>query len=153
MNTWLVLAAGIGSGVLGGFYIAFSLVVMPALRLRPRDEATATMRAINRAAVQAPFLVLFFGTAVLCVATVLNAFFHTQLASDWRSIGAVLSLAGTFLTMVVNIPLNNQLTRDNVRLWQHYERSWTRANHVRAVLSVLGAVVLLMPMGVPPNLE
>lgn len=152
MNNWLVLAAGIGSGVLGGFYIAFSLVVMPALRLRPRDEATATMRAINRVTVQAPFLALFFGTTVLCVATVLNAFFHTQLASDWRSIGAVLSLAGTFLTMVVNMPLNNQLTRDNVRLWQHYERSWTRANHVRAVLSVLGAVVLLMPMGVPPNL-
>ena len=66
METWPALVAGIGSGLVGGFYLAFSLVVMPALRRLPGGAAASAMIAVNRAAVRAPFLVLFFGTALAC---------------------------------------------------------------------------------------
>jgi uncharacterized membrane protein len=67
---WLVPTAGIGTAVLGGFYLAFSLVVMPALQHRAAGEAASTMIAVNQAAVRAPFLVLFFGTALACLLVV-----------------------------------------------------------------------------------
>ena len=66
MSAWLPLAAGAGSAVAGGFYLAFSLVVMPALRRRPARDAIATMVSINEKALRPPFMILFFGTAAAC---------------------------------------------------------------------------------------
>ena len=43
METWPALVAGIGSGLVGGFYLAFSLVVMPALRRLPGGAAASAM--------------------------------------------------------------------------------------------------------------
>ena len=143
MDAWPALAAGIGSAALGGFYPAFSLVVLPGLRHRPAAEASATMTAVNRAALRAPFLLLFFGTALLGT-IVLGTGLATSPASP-RVPGAAALLAGWALTMAVNVPLNGRLARSALA-WPAYARPWTRANHARAALSVLGAVGQLVPL-------
>lgn len=149
MSGWLPAAAGTGSALVGGFYLAFSAVVMPALRRRPAREAAETMSLINENAVRPPFMALFFGTAVACAAVLVEAAIDPRAQSPLRVAGAAAYLAGWASTMVVNVPLNNRLSRHGTghpeRLWPSYERPWTRANHLRAALSIAGAAGLLAP--------
>lgn len=145
MSGWVVTAAGAGSAAVGGVYLAFSAVVMPALARRPDDDATAIMVAINERAVRPVFMVLFFGTAVACVVTVAAAITEPGARAPSRIAGSVAYLAGWLSTMVINVPLNNRLADHRAELWPHYRRVWTRANHVRALLSLVGGVGLLLP--------
>ncbi|MEX5271490.1 DUF1772 domain-containing protein [Kocuria sabuli] len=144
MTGWVPVAAGVGSGLVGGFYVAFSAVVIPALRRRPAEEATATMVAINEAAVRAPFMVLFFGTAAACGATTVGAMIDPRTDSLLRVAGSAAYLAGWASTLAVNVPLNNRLARNGAVQWLGYQQSWARANHVRALLSIAGAAGLLL---------
>jgi uncharacterized membrane protein len=147
VNGWLPVAAGTGSAMVGGFYLAFSAVVMPALRRRTAEDAIVTMVAINEKAVRPPFMFLFFGTSAACAAVAVAAALDPQLQSPLRVAGAVASLAGWASTMAINVPLNNRLSAGTIhpeRQWLAYERSWTRANHVRAALSIAGAAGLLI---------
>jgi len=150
VNGWLAVAAGAGSAVSGGVYLAFSVMVMPALRRRPAEEAISTMVLINEKAVRAPFMVLFFGTAAACAAVVVAAAADPQAQHPLRVAGAAAHLAGWVSTMVVNVPLNNRLSVNGTaqpgQRWDSYQRSWTRANHLRTALSIAGAVGLLVPV-------
>jgi uncharacterized membrane protein len=136
------VAAVAYSGVSGGVYFAFSALVLPALRSRPADEAAATMRAVNVAAVRAPFMTVFFGGAVSAVAVVaLDLFDEPQ---PLRIAGAVLALAAFGVTVARNVPLNDALGRavgaDGGAAWSRVEPRWRRANH--AVVSVLATLAL-----------
>lgn len=138
------LVAGVGAAVAGGFYVAFSTAVMPALRRRAPAEASATMATINDCAERAPFLTVFFGAAVASVAVLVGS--ATDPQPPLRMAGAVLYLAGVVSTIAVNVPLNRRLAgADSAEAWQRVERPWTRANSVRAALSIAGAVALLAP--------
>ena len=149
MSGWLPVLAGTGSAVVGGFYLAFSVVVMPALRRQLAKDAISTMVSINEKAVRPPFMILFFGTAVACTAVAVVAATDPPTNSPLRVAGAAAYLAGWASTMVVNVPLNNRLDRSGGdqpdRRWHSFQGSWTRANHVRAALSMAGAVGLLIP--------
>lgn len=154
MNGWLPVIAGTGSAVAAGFYLAFSAVAMPALQTRPGKEAIAAMISINDKAVQPPFMVLFFGTAAACgavaAAAAVGGATDPLIQSPIRAAGAAAYLAGWASTMLVNVPLNNSLTKDGStradRQWDTYRRSWSWANHVRCALSIAGAVGLLIPV-------
>lgn len=150
MSGWLPVAAGTGSALVGGFYLAFSVVVMPALRRRPPGDAIATMVAINEKAVRPPFMVLFFGTSAACAAVAVAAALDPQAQPPLRVAGALAYLAGWASTIAVNVPLNNRLSAIGTtapdQLWHSYRQPWTRANHVRAALSMAGAAGLLIPV-------
>lgn len=147
------MIAGAGCAVTGGFYVAFSAVVMPALRRRPAKDAIATMVSINQMAVRAPFMILFFGTAAACVAVAVVAAADPLARSPIRVAGAASYLAGWASTIAVNVPLNNRLSEaigdQPGQQWSSYEQSWTPANHIRAALSVAGAVGLLISVSHP----
>lgn len=68
MSAWLVIADGVGSGLLGGYY----LTVLRALHRWPREDATKVMMVINRMTVRAPFMTPFFGATALCGVTALD---------------------------------------------------------------------------------
>jgi uncharacterized membrane protein len=149
VSGWLPVVSGTGSAVAGGFYLAFSAVVMPALRRQPAKEAIATMVSVNEKAVRPPFMTLFFGTAAACGAVAVAAATDPLSQSPLRVAGAAAYLAGWASTMVVNVPLNNRLSANGSgqpdRQWHSYQRSWTAANHIRAALSIAGAAGLLIP--------
>jgi uncharacterized membrane protein len=147
MTGWLPVAAAIGSALVGGVYIAFSALVIPALRRRAPMDAAATMTAINVAAERAPFLTVFFGTAVASAAVIVLESTGPEPGAPLRLFGAALTLAGTVSTIVGNVPLNRRLAMagsEQAAFWPRYDRLWTRLNHLRAVLSVVGAVALLV---------
>jgi uncharacterized membrane protein len=148
VSDWVPLVAGVGSGLVAGFYLAFSVVVMPALRHRPAQEAAAAMVAVNAHAVRAPFMVLFFGTAAACAATAVMALGGASSSGFAGLVGSLAHLAGWVLTMVVNVPLNTRLARSapGAGAWTAFAPAWTRANHARTALSLVGAVALLQPL-------
>ena len=133
----------------------FSTFVMRGLdRTGPVDAITA-MRGINAEANGNPaFLLAYFGATILALAVGVIAVVQlNQPGSWWLLIGAVLGILGAIITMVFNVPLNNQLdtvnpdglsTADAAREWQAYFSTWTAWNHVRTVISFLGALLLLL---------
>ncbi|PNI10510.1 hypothetical protein CXX84_03370 [Arthrobacter sp. AFG7.2] len=146
LQNLLPLMAGTGSALVGGFYIAFSVVTMPALRHRPPREAVAAMMAINEQALKPPFMALFFGTAAACGAVAVTGASQQPLGLA----GAAAYLAGWALTMAINVPRNSRLLthgpgNPDVE-WNRFQRSWVPANHLRAGLSAAGAVAMLVPV-------
>lgn len=140
-------AAAVGSGVLGGIYLAFSVAVMPALDRRTPAEATAVMQAVNRVILNPVFGTLFTGTALLCLVTAGSPLLTGGAGSGWRTAGGLAGLAAFVPTVAVNIPLNTLLDRDGVAAWAGFARRWTPSNHLRAGISVLAAALLLVATG------
>lgn len=142
--------AAVGSAVVGGVYANFSARVMPRLSVWPEAEAIETMQQFNRNAEQAPFMTFFFGTAAASAWTVLSAWHQEEpsVGAQVCAIGGGLYLAGWVLTIIYNVPRNNRLagvvagTAEATRVWQAYLNEWSRANSLRAVLTLLSAATL-----------
>jgi uncharacterized membrane protein len=136
----LAVATAVGSAAVGGVYLAFSVMVLPAFRRLPAKDATAAMREINLRAERGAFIAFFSVTLLLSIA--LGATVIGQLSSSTGVlylVGGILSLASAVVTVVANVPLNNKLERDGVSFWPQYEKRWGRLNSFRASLA-LGAV-------------
>jgi uncharacterized membrane protein len=145
----LTVAAGLGSGMVAGFFFAFSICVMRALgRLRP-DLGIAAMQSINAVVLNRWFFTAFFGTAAVCLVLGISAI------ANWGEPGAVCVLAGSlfylggsiFVTIAFNVPLNDALaavqpdSAEDAELWARYVAGWTAWNHVRAAASLAAAAL------------
>jgi uncharacterized membrane protein len=148
--TLLTGAAAVGSATVGGVFYAFSTFVMPALRRLPAPQGVAAMQAINVAAVGPGLMVALFGTACACAAVTVWAGVSWQTRRSLLLIaGSAFYLAGAVgITAAHNVPLNNRLAayepadRQFDQVWQHYLRSWTAGNHLRAAACLAGAALL-----------
>ena len=149
-STLTVLAVGavVGSGLMGGLLFAFSNFVMRALRALPPESAAAAMREVNVRILNPLFVLLFLGTAVVCVALVwLVVRGAAGPAGPWLVAGSVAYLAGPLaVTMAFNVPLNNRLAVGPIAaaaaFWPAYATSWTRWNHLRTLLAVVASALL-----------
>ena len=148
------LLAACGAALAGGVYLAFSAMVMPALRSRPAADAIVTMQHVNVAAVRAPFMVVFVGGAAAAVAVVVVEVVRARAAGSVGLgtvvgvAGAALALGGFLVTVAYNVPRNDLVAAldpvsvaDQAR-WLTLAREWTAANGLRGGLSVLGAGLL-----------
>jgi uncharacterized membrane protein len=144
----LTLLAALGSGLIGGVFMAFSTSVMTALGRLPPLQGIAAMQTINRVIINPWFLAPFLGTGVigLVMAGASLMQWHTPAAPYWLA-GSVLYLGGVVLvTMAANVPRNDALAKvspesaEGMRLWADYLSTWTWWNHVRAVAAVAAAV-------------
>lgn len=137
----LTFIAALGSGLMAGFFMAFSATVMWALgRIAPAAGISA-MQAINVVVLNPFFLGTFFGTAILSLAlAVLALAGWAKPGSGFLLAGSLLYFVGTFLvTLLFNVPLNNKLaavkpeSAEGRAVWTRYLREWTAWNHVRTV--------------------
>jgi len=144
------LLAGVLSALLAGFYLAFSLTIMPSLARLPDRTLVTTMQTVNRVIVRPGFVVLFLGAPTVAVVALVLALVKgaTVLAV---AVGALLQVASIATTVIVNIPLNTALDRadpddadDIVRARAAFERPWVRAHLVRTACTTAGAVALLL---------
>lgn len=151
-----IFIAVLATGLMAGFFYAFSICVMAALAARPPAEAAAAMQSINRVVLNAFFLPIFLGTALLSIAVAVAAWMHASASTAaWTTAGAALYCLGTFaVTLRFNVPLNNALAAletnaaASAALWPSYLKVWTRWNHVRtlaALLSLACFAAALMP--------
>jgi uncharacterized membrane protein len=63
MLNHLLLVGALGSGLMAGFFFAFSVCVMRALGRIAPAQGIAAMQSINVVVINPWFLVVFFGTA------------------------------------------------------------------------------------------
>jgi len=143
----VTLLCALGSGLMAGFFYAFSVCVMRALGHVPAAQGIAAMQSINVVILNRWFLTPFVGLAAL------GAVLAVVGVSRWSEPGAPLIVAGGLLyalgtfgvTMRFNVPRNNALAAvrpdsdEGARLWAGYLDVWTRWNHVRGVASLLAA--------------
>lgn len=147
----LILAAALGTGLVGGAFYAFSSFIMRALGQLPVRDGLAAMQAINVAAIRPPFMLGFVGTALLAVGTLGMAALRWHAAgSPFTIAGAALYLVGCFgLTIARNVPLNNALaTLDpanptSAARWTAYLVTWTTWNHVRTIASLAASTAFI----------
>jgi len=144
-------AAAIGCGLVAGIFYAFSSFVMGALGRLPAPHGIEAMQSINVVVINRSFFLAFFGTAVLCGALLVGAWFWWSTPAGKLLLAAsVIYLVGTIgVTMFLNVPLNNALaavrpdTAEAATLWAHYLDRWTMWNTVRTVAPAV-AMALFM---------
>jgi uncharacterized membrane protein len=152
-STLLALAflAALGSGLIAGFFLAFSACVMAALGRIPPASGISAMQSVNVVVLNPVFLGTFFGTTVLSCACRRSA--H-ELDRAWRLYllaGSLLYLAGSILvTMICNVPLNNRLaaaepdSAEGKAVWTHYLRVWTAWNQLRTAASLAAMACFIL---------
>jgi uncharacterized membrane protein len=146
----LTIATAIGSGLMGGFFFAFSVCVMGALRRLPAAQAITAMQSINVVVLNPIFFAAFFGTAAACLFLVVAS------GANWDTPGSHLIMAGSVLylvgsvvvTIIRNVPLNEALkavdanSAEGEIMWDRYFAEWVPWNHVRTVTCIASAVLL-----------
>ncbi|MBC2885997.1 DUF1772 domain-containing protein [Ochrobactrum sp. CM-21-5] len=145
----LVLLTAWGCAITGGIFYAFSSFVMAALARIPANEGISAMQAINVTVINGSFFGVFFGTAFLCLVIIVLAVMGYGGLSNWAMGGAALYLLGTIgVTMVLNVPLNNQLAPldamagMSAEFWTTFVRNWTFWNHIRTAAALAAALLL-----------
>lgn len=149
-----ILLAALGSGLMAGFFFAFSACAMAALRRLPPAGGIAAMQSVNVAVLNPVFFAVFFGTAALsALALSAGLIKWSNAGAGYLVAGAMLYLAGTIaVTMVCNVPLNNALARvapdsaEGAGLWQRYLSTWTAWNHVRTISSLAASASFIMAL-------
>ena len=153
--TSLISVTAIGAALVAGIFYAFSTFVMQALgRLAPR-EGIAAMQSINVVVINPLFFLAFFGTGLLCVATIAASLLsETGVSLAPALTGGILYVVGCIgVTIVGNVPLNERLAKvspddtEAESLWNLYLARWTLWNHVRAAASLAAAAFLVIAMG------
>ena len=151
---WLLLGGVTGAGLLSGLYFIFSFCVMQALDEQPPASAIATMNAINIDIVNAPFVLVFMGTPIVCaflLARTLKEGIRASLDNTYTAAGAMTLVVFEFLlTLIVHVPKNDALAAyspgsgNDASIWSSYYKTWTPWNHVRMAASVATVVLLSM---------
>ena len=147
LNFVLTFVSLLGAGLIAGFLLAFSIVVMKALAQQPPPQGIAAMQSINIVVLNPIFFTAFFGTAAACLVLIVSAFFRWQRpGAAYLLAGSLLYLVGTILvTIIFNVPRNNALaavdptSAESANVWANYLSSWTAWNHVRTIAALAAA--------------
>lgn len=149
MTTALLWFCALGCGLMAGLYFAFSVFIMSALdRLGPAP-ATAAMNSINTVILRSLFMPLFMLTSLASLAlAVIGLVRWGESQAALLVAGGLVYFIGMFVvTMMFNVPLNNQLqasrSGDVEAIWRRYVISWTRWNHVRTLASLLASALCI----------
>jgi uncharacterized membrane protein len=153
----LTLLSALGSGLMAGFFFAFSACVMKALARLPAAQGIAAMQTINVVVINPLFMTAFLGTATACVLLAVSSIWMWQKpGAVYLLIGGLLYLFGTLLvTIVFNVPRNEALaavepaSADGASLWARYLNSWTAWNHVRAAAALAATASLTIALCLP----
>ena len=139
----LRVLAAVGSGLMAGVFLAFSVSVMAGLGRLPPSEGAGAMRAINVAILNPLFLAVYVGTALVGAALVVAVAVTGGPAV--AAVGAGLYLGAFGVTTVVNVPMNNALAAaGSDGVWENYLVRWTRWNHLRTAASTAALALLVV---------
>ena len=153
----ILLAATLLCGLVAGFLFAYAVVVMPGLRTLTPAEYLRGFQVMDKVIQDnSPPFVLVWAGSVLAI-LVAAGFGFARL--EGLELGLLLGAAGIYLfgvqlpTFAFNLPLNNELKSLVVgdmepsrqeSLRNAFESRWVRSNTVRALLSCLVVVLLLV---------
>ncbi|MEV6284458.1 anthrone oxygenase family protein [Kribbella sp. NPDC051770] len=140
MTKILTLAGLLGSALMGGLFFAFGTSVMSSLQRLPAGQGAAAMNLINVRIQNPLFLLVFCGTALICLALPVLALVQNAPGKWWIVAGSALYLIGIIvISFAINIPLNDGLAAGTTD-WTAYLARWNPANNLRAVAGALSVI-------------
>lgn len=152
-NTLMItvtLATAAGSAVLGGVFVGFTTVVMPALAALPSSDGLEAMQAINLAAPRGLLMLPLIGSAIGSVGLGGWAAFAGRGEGRWLVLaGAAAGVAAFAVTAAYHVPRNDALGRvdaasgEAAAAWAAYQPGWTTLNSVRAALALVSAGLMV----------
>jgi uncharacterized membrane protein len=108
----LTFAGLTGTALMGGLFFAFGTTVMSSLERMPAGEGATAMNLINVRIQNPLFLLIFLGTALVCVALAVVATVQDAPGKWWLLAASLLYLVGVIvLSFAINIPLNEPARR------------------------------------------
>jgi uncharacterized membrane protein len=140
----VLVAAELTSALQAGTYYAFSISVLPGLRLGDPRVFVATMQQINVAIINQWFMASFLGAPLLAaVGIALHLGGRPGLGLTIAAF--VFALATAVITMALNVPLNNALMvagdptaiADPAAVVARFDAPWMRWNTIRAITSTV----------------
>lgn len=142
-----LLAATLTMGLAAGVFVLYAHTIMRGLGTTDDRTFVGAFQAIDRAIINPLFMLTFFGALVLSVvAAVLYIAGDDRSPLPWVLVAAGLYLAVVVITLVVNVPLNDEIKAAGdpdriadlagVRAAFHESR-WAAWNVVRAVASTV----------------
>lgn len=147
-----LVAAALTTGLMGGFFYAYTSSVTIGLGRLPDAEYVAAMQEINASVQNGLFAFGFFG-AVLSLLLALLLHVPRPLSGRFVLIALACALyigGGILVTVLVNVPLNEELESVTsgslvalVDARAEYEDTWNFWNGVRAICSSLALIVLI----------
>ncbi|MGC4813348.1 DUF1772 domain-containing protein [Micromonospora sp. DT228] len=143
----LTLVSLTGTALMGGVFYAFGTAIMGSLQRMPTGQGAAAMNLINVRIQNPLFLLIFLGTALVCLALAVLAVVKDSPGRWWLVGGAALYVVGVMvISFAINIPLNDSLaaadptTAAGHTEWVNYLAKWNPANNVRAISCTLAVV-------------
>lgn len=141
------------TGLSAGLFYAWQVSVIPGTKLTQDSTYIETMQKINRAIINPPFMLIFLGSLLIMILSVI-LYWNTEM-SLWLILSATLVYgAGTVMvTGLGNVPLNdaldelqlNDLSKEEISKERHdYEVPWNRLHLIRTVFAVLSFMLLLI---------
>ena len=125
--------------IMVGLYFAFSNTIMPSLK--QFESGADVMAEINKVILNPVFLTAFMLSGI-------GSLYLVIIADGLLAIsGAVFLIGTTLVTMVKNVPLNNQLRdagKERVQVWQHYLDKWVFWNHVRTGSAAISGLLIVV---------
>jgi len=138
-------------GAIFGFFFAWVCSTMWGLDAADPRVAIASMQAMNDSVRNPVFFPIFFLTPVVSLGAALFARRHGNRRSErlFAAAAAVYFLGGMMLTMLANVPMNEELatvvvpeSREAAQvIWNDYSTTWQVWNITRTVVSG-GSLVL-----------
>ncbi|MEU3573523.1 DUF1772 domain-containing protein [Kitasatospora sp. NPDC036755] len=148
----LLVGATVAMGLMAGLFFAFDVSVMPGLAAGDDHTYVAAMQQINKAIDGNGLFGLVFVGAFLAtgVAAWLQHRAGRRQAALWAALATALYLVALFVTMGVNIPLNNELAaagdpsqiHDLAAVRAKFADTWVPVNMLRTALCAGGLLAL-----------
>ncbi|MGD7653583.1 MAG: DUF1772 domain-containing protein [Verrucomicrobiales bacterium] len=148
LNIIFVTVLALSSAMLSGLLFVFSNFAMKAFGRIPSGSGISAMQSINACIVNPGFFVIFAGTALGSMGTLIMAIRNWQHPSSiWITTGSATLLIGLYLvTAAINVPLNhwldtvNPAAPDAATAWNEYVTKWQPWNHLRTIASLVAAI-------------
>ncbi len=125
--------------IMVGLYFTFSNTVMASLR--QFNSGAEIMIKINKVILNPVFMTVFWVSG-------LGSLYLMIFAGGLPAISGGIFLVGTtVVTMVKNVPMNNQLRDSGTnrqKIWKRYLDKWVFWNHVRTIAALTSGLLLVI---------
>jgi uncharacterized membrane protein len=141
--TLLLMSATLLTGLMAGFFYAYACSVMVGLARTDDYTFIATMQWINATVRNTAFAPAFFGSLLLTTVAAAVAMKLRRRNAFWVVTAAVLYGAAFLITMMFNVPLNNELAAagapdhiaDLAGVRDDFQGPWVAWNLVRTMFA------------------
>lgn len=155
MKTIIFFTTVLLTALSAGFFLAWSVSVILGIKKVGDFTYLELMQNINREILNPVFFIVFFGSLILLIVNACLQF-NNKAIFLWVLASAAIYLIGTFgITVLGNVPLNNELDSLNIsklntselkKFRTHYENHWNQYHSIRTIAAMISFALLLIAL-------